>query len=313
MKNLDYYKKNLKNDFPAGLVVFLVALPLCLGIALASGAPLFSGIITGVIGGIVVGFLSGSQLAVSGPAAGLTVIVLNGIATLESFESFLLAVVIAGILQVILGFVRAGIIGMYFPTSVIKGMLAAIGLILILKQIPHFLGVDQDFFGDEQFTQIDGENTFTEIIHAFGNIGLGPLFVGLASLFILVLWDRPFMKRNKIFSLIPGALVAVLVSILMNVMYTNFFPSLRISASHLVKLPIIMGFDSLVNELTFPSFDKLGDPKLYVVAVTIAIIASIETLLSIEATDKLDTLKRRTPNNRELKAQGVGNILSGLI
>ncbi|MDQ3536699.1 MAG: SulP family inorganic anion transporter, partial [Bacteroidota bacterium] len=295
------------------LVVFLVALPLCLGIALASGAPLFAGIITGVVGGIVVGFLSGSHLAVSGPAAGLTVIVLNGIETLGSYEGFLLAVVIAGIIQLILGFVRAGIIGMYFPTSVIKGMLAAIGLILILKQIPHFLGVDQDYFGDEQFTQIDGENTFTEIIHAFGNIGLGPFIVGLVSLFILVLWERPFLKRNKILSLIPGALVAVVLSILINILYVNFFPALEITASHLVRLPIIQGYDSLINELTFPSLELISNPNLYIVAITIAIIASIETLLSIEATDKLDPMKRRTPNNRELKAQGVGNLLSGLL
>jgi MFS superfamily sulfate permease-like transporter len=313
MRAFNYYKKSLKNDIPSGLVVFLVALPLCLGIALASGAPLFSGIITGVIGGVVVALISGSQLAVSGPAAGLTVIVLNGINTLGSFEAFLLAVVIAGIIQLILGFAKAGIIGLYFPTAVIKGMLAAIGLILILKQIPHFLGVDQDFFGDEQFTQIDGENTFTEIWHAFNNIGLGPLIIGIVSLGIIILWDQPVIKRNKKLTLVPGALVAVILSILINLLYQNFIPALTVTSSHLVNLPVIEGFGSLVNELTFPSLSEIANPNLYVVAFTVAIIASIETLLSIEATDKLDPFKRRTPNNRELKAQGIGNLLSGLV
>lgn len=313
MKTVDYYKKSLKNDLPAGLVVFLVALPLCLGIALASGAPLFSGIITGIIGGMVVALLSGSQLAVSGPAAGLTVIVFDGIESLGSFEVFLSAVVIAGVIQIGLGFAKAGIIGLYFPTSVIKGMLAAIGLILILKQIPHFLGVDQDFFGDERFFQMDGENTFSEIAHAFGHVGLGALIVGVVSLFILILWEKPFIKKNKALSLVPGALVAVFLSIVINAAFIKFYPDFAITSSHLVKLPVITGLGSLANELTFPDFSQFGNPKLYVVALTIAIIASIETLLSIEATDKLDPQKRRTPNNRELKAQGVGNMLSGLI
>lgn len=313
MKTFEYYKKSLKNDLPAGLVVFLVALPLCLGIALASGAPLFSGIITGIVGGMVVALLSGSQLAVSGPAAGLTVIVFDGIQSLGSFEVFLSAVVIAGVIQVVLGFARAGIIGLYFPTSVIKGMLAAIGLILILKQIPHFLGVDQDFFGDERFFQMDGENTFSEITHAFGHVGLGALIVGLISLFILIVWERPIIKNNKVLSMVPGALIAVVLSIVLNAVFMEFVPNLTITASHLVKLPVIIGLESLKDELTFPDFSQLANPKLYVVALTIAIIASIETLLSVEATDKLDPQKRRTPNNRELKAQGIGNMISGLI
>ncbi len=312
-RKLNYYTSNLKNDIPAGLVVFLVALPLCLGIALASGAPLFAGIVTGIIGGLVVSLLSGSQLAVSGPAAGLTVIVLNGIETLGAYEAFLAAVVLAGIIQLVLGFLKAGIIGLYFPSTVIKGMLAAIGLILILKQIPHFLGVDSDFFGDQAFLQPDLKNTFSEIFYSVFHVGIGPMIIGVVSLAILILWTRPFVKKNKILSMLPGALIAVVVSILINYVFSLSFPQLVVGGDHLVKLPRINSFDGLLSELKFPDFSILSNYEVYVVAFTIAIIASIETLLSIEATDKLDPHKRRTPNNRELKAQGVGNILSGLI
>lgn len=312
-KKISYYTKDLKNDIPSGLVVFLVALPLCLGIALASGAPLFSGIITGVIGGIVVGFLSGSQLAVSGPAAGLTVIVLNGIETLGTFEAFLLTVVIAGIIQLALGFLKAGIIGLYFPVSVIKGMLAGIGLILILKQIPHFLGVDENFFGSEAFLQSDGRNTFSEILYAFSNTGYGPALVGIISLLILIAWEKPFVKGNKVLSYVPGALIAVVVSVLLNNFFVAYYPAFAINGTHLVNLPTINSFDGLVGELRFPDLSQLGNKDIYIVAITIAIVASLETLLSIEAIDKLDPLKRRSSNNQELKAQGVGNILSGLV
>lgn len=312
-KNFEYYSQHLKNDIPAGLVVFLVALPLCLGIALASGAPLFSGLITGIIGGLVVSQLSGSQLAVSGPAAGLTVIVLNGIESIGSYEGFIVAVVLAGVIQLAMGFAKAGIIGLYFPSTVIKGMLAAIGLILILKQIPHFLGVDQDFFGDFAFLQSDGRNTFSEIFYSFFNVGIGPLIIGIIALSILVLWERPFIKRNKLLSLVPGALIAVIVSILLNLVFQSNFQALSVGATHLVSIPNINSFSGLVGELRFPDFSILSNPEIYVIAITIAIIASLETLLSLEATDKLDPLKRRSPNNRELKAQGVGNILSGLI
>lgn len=307
------YLAHLGKDIPSGLVVFFVALPLCLGISLASGAPLFSGVVTGIVGGILVAWLSGSQLSVSGPAAGLTVIVLNGIETLGSFESFLLAVVIAGIIQLVLGFIKAGVIGLYFPSSVIRGMLAAIGLILILKQIPHFMGADEDFFGEMSFFQADGRNTFSEIGYALSRIQLGALIIGAISLFLLIAWDRPSLKRFKFFKLIPGALVVVLLSIGINFLFINFVPELAISSTHLVNLPIIDGFRGLASELRFLSLEQIANPSLYVVAFTIAIVASLETLLSVEAVDKLDPHKRRTPNNRELKAQGVGNIVSGLL
>ncbi len=303
----------LSKDIPAGLVVFLVALPLCLGISLASGAPLFAGIITGVVGGVVVSWLSGSNLSVSGPAAGLTVIVLNGIETLQSYEAFLLAVVLAGFIQLVLGFVKAGVIGLYFPSSVIRGMLAAIGLILILKQIPHFLGADDDFFGSLNFIQADGLNTFSGITHALSAINLGALIVGLVSLAILLLWDTPLFKGIKLFKFIPGALIVVLASVGLNAAFFSYFPDLTISNSHLVNLPVITGIQGLGSELSLPDFSAFANPSLYVVAFTIAIVASLETLLSVEAVDKLDPHKRRTPTNRELKAQGVGNMLSGII
>ncbi len=306
------YRKSLKKDLPAGLVVFLVALPLCLGIALASGAPALSGIITGIVGGLIVAALSGSALSVSGPAAGLTIIVLNGITELGGFEIFLLAVVIAGILQLILGYVKAGIIGLFFPSSVIRGMLAAIGLTLILKQIPHFLGADQDFFGDMDFFQADGENTFSEIGKAFSNIQPGALIIGVVSLIIILVWNSAALKKYAFFRLIPSALIAVLVAILLSTFFAND-PTLAIGPDHLVKLPQIQSTDDLMRNLTFPDFGHLMNPKLYVVAITIAIVASLETLLSLEAVDKLDPHKRVSPTNRELKAQGVGNIISGLL
>jgi MFS superfamily sulfate permease-like transporter len=312
LKSSDYLS-NLGKDIPAGLVVFFVALPLCLGISLASGAPLFSGVVTGIVGGILVAWLSGSQLAVSGPAAGLTVIVLNGIETLGSFEAFLLAVVIAGFLQLILGFVKAGVIGLYFPSSVIRGMLAAIGLILILKQIPHFLGADDDFFGEMRFFQPDGRTTFSELIYSFSRIQLGALIIGIVSLVTILLWDTPAMKRNKYLKLIPGALVAVILAIVLNYLFINYMPELAVVSSHLVNLPQISSFNDLNNELQFLDLNQLTNPAIYLVAFTIAIVASLETLLSIEATDKLDPHKRRSNTNRELKAQGVGNMVAGLL
>jgi MFS superfamily sulfate permease-like transporter len=313
LKSKTNYLATLGKDLPAGLVVFLVALPLCLGISLASGAPLFAGIVTGVIGGVVVSWLSGSQLSVSGPAAGLTVIVLNGIETLQSYEAFLLAVVLAGVLQVALGFLKAGVIGLYFPSSVIRGMLAAIGLILILKQIPHFLGADEDFFGEMTFFQPNGRTTFSELGHAFTAINMGALIIGIISLSILILWDMPFMKRIKIFKLVPGALIVVLGSIALNAFFVNYMPELAITSSHLVNLPNISNFSDLNKELSLPDFGAFANPSVYIVAFTIAIVASLETLLSVEAVDKMDPHKRRTPNNRELKAQGVGNMISGML
>lgn len=306
------YRNNLNKDLPAGLVVFLVALPLCLGIALASGAPALAGIITGIVGGLIVGALSGSQLSVSGPAAGLTIIVVNGITELGSFEAFLLTVVLAGIIQLVLGYVKAGIIGLFFPSSVIKGMLAAIGLTLILKQIPHFLGFDKDAFGEMEFFQPDGETTFSELLKAFDHFHYGALLIGFISLFLILGWSNARLKRYAIFRMVPGALVAVVVAIGLNFLFAGS-SIFAIGPEHLVNLPKITSTDDLLNSLMHPDFSQLTNPKIYVVAVTIAIVASLETLLSLEAVDKLDPHKRISPTNRELKAQGVGNIIAGLL
>lgn len=305
--------KYLKNDLPAGLVVFLVALPLCLGIALASGAPLFSGIIAGIVGGTVVAFVSGSSLSVSGPAAGLTVIVLNAITGLGSYEVFLLAVALAGLIQIALGFLKAGIVGYYFPSNVIKGMLAAIGIILILKQIPHAVGYDVDNEGDEAFFQADGENTFTEILNSINHIHPGAIVIAVVSLLILILWDQPFIKKYSFTKIVPGALIAVVTGIAMNEWFKISIPDLALSGDKLVNLPVANSASDFITQFTLPDFSALGNYQVYVVAFTIAIIASLESLLSVEAVDKLDPYKRNTPTNRELKAQGLGNLVSGLI
>lgn len=304
---------NLKYDIPASIVVFLVALPLCLGIALASGAPMFSGIIAGIVGGIVIGSLSGSNLSVSGPAAGLTTIVAASISDLNSYEAFLCAVVLAGFLQMVLGLLKAGIIGNFFPASVIKGMLAAIGLILILKQIPHAVGFDADFEGDESFVQADGENTFTEIIRAFQHITAGPLIIGAISLLILILWERPGIKKIKFFQWVPGALAVVVLGVLLNALFMLISPELIIQKEHLVSLQVSNGTNNFFDQFSLPDFSVLVNPQVYLVAVTIALVASLESILSIEAVDKLDPFKRITPLNRELRAQGIGNMASGLI
>ncbi len=305
--------KHLKQDLPAALVVFLVALPLCLGIAGASEAPAFSGIIAGVIGGIVVGALSGSNLSVSGPAAGLTVIVASAINDLEHFNVFLLAVVLAGALQVILGFVRAGIIGYYFPNGVIKGMLAAIGLILILKEIPHALGWDKDFVGDLSFFQKDSENTFSEISEAIAHMEPGAVLICAFSLAIILLFDSKKVKSIPGLRFIPGALVAVIAGVALNQLFLQVAPQFYMRGEHLVQLPAISGLSELSALLTAPDWQSIGNPAVWRVAVTIALIASIESLLSTEAADKIDPQRRITPANRELKAQGVGNMISGLV
>ncbi|MEE9362750.1 MAG: SulP family inorganic anion transporter [Cellulophaga sp.] len=304
--------KNLKADFPASIVVFFVALPLCLGIALASGAPLFSGVIAGIIGGVVVGALSGSQVGVSGPAAGLAAIVLTAIGTLGGYENFLLAVVLGGVIQVLFGILKAGIIGYYFPSSVIKGMLTGIGLIIILKQIPHFFGYDADPEGDFAFLQVNGENTFSEIINALNNISLGATFIAFLALAILILWDKVLTKKGKIFNLIQGPLVAVAIGIVY-FLSTDGNAVLGISSEHLVSVPIPKDIASFLNQFSFPNFGAITNPQIWITAFTIALVASLETLLCTEATDKLDPQKRVTPTNRELLAQGTGNILSGLI
>ena len=311
-KHIDYYFKHLGNDLPAGVVVFLVALPLCLGIAMASGAPLFAGVVSGIVGGIVVAWLSGSQLSVSGPAAGLTVIILNAIKELGSFESFLLAVVIAGFIQLVLGYLRAGIIGAYFPSAVIKGMLAAIGLILIMKQIPHVVGFDADFEGDESYMTEDAESTVSEIFQSLGAFSIGPVIVSAVAIIILLLWETRLFKRNRILSLIPGPLIAVLWGLGFN-LFTLDNPVLAIHTEHLVSLPSIQGAIGFVQQLTFPDFSQYANPKIYTIAITIAVIASLESLLSLEATDKLDPFKRVASTNQELKAQGIGNLISGML
>ena len=302
---------NLKSDIPAGLVVFLVALPLCLGIALASGAPPLSGIIAGVVGGIVVGFFSKSHLSVSGPAAGLTAIVLTAITDLGAFNIFLTAGLIAGLIQLILGFVKAGSISNYFPTNVIEGMLAGIGVIIILKQIPHAIGYDADFEGDETFMQQDGGNTFSTIIGALDYINLGAVIVTAISLTILLLWDKvPFLKKLK---LVPGALVAVIVGILINEFFLASGSSLAITSEHLVNLPVPETIDDFKSIILLPDFNGFLNYKVWIVGATIAVVASIETLLCIEAADRMDAQKRLTDTNVELKAQGIGNMLSSLI
>jgi carbonic anhydrase len=308
--------KDFKHDLPAGLVVYLVALPLCLGVALAStGRPdlLFSGIIAGMVGGIVVGFLSGSNLGVSGPAAGLVVIVLGAIESLGSFETFLLAVVIAGVIQLIAGFLKAGLIGYYFPSSVIKGMLAAIGITLILKEIPHVFGYDKDFMGDMYFDQTDGHNTFTELYYAVRFHSKGAVIISIVSIALLLLFDRPFIKKIQFFKYVPGALFVVLTGVGLNLLFANVFPDFQMKDEHLVQLPVAKTAKDFFSFFKFPDFTQFSNFEVYKVAFTLAIVASLETLLSVEATDKLDPFKRNTPTNRELKAQGVGNIVSGLI
>jgi MFS superfamily sulfate permease-like transporter len=305
------YVKNLKYDLPASIIVFLVAVPLCLGIALASGASLFSGIIAGIVGGIVVGSLSGSQLGVSGPAAGLAVIVLNAIQDLGAFETFLLAVVIGGVFQIILGFAKAGVIAYFFPNSVIKGMLAGIGVIIFLKQIPHAFGYDKDFEGNMSFNNPDGYNTFSELSHMFEAINTGATVISFVSLAILILWEQAFMKKIKAFQLIQGPLVVVTLGIVMNLLFQD--TSLNLGEGHVVAIPVAENFNAFIGQFTLPDFSQIGNPKVWSVGVTIAIVASLETLLCLDATDKLDPFKRVAPANRELKAQGVGNLISGLI
>ena len=307
------YFQSVGSDLPASIVVVLVALPLCLGIALGSGAPLFSGIIAGIVGGIVIGILSGSQLSVSGPAAGLTVIVASAILKLQAYEAFLLAVVMAGIIQLILGFIKAGVIGDYVPNSVIKGMLAAIGFILIMKQFPHLLGYDADFVGDETFSQSDKQNTFSELFNSINRITPSAVLIGSISLLILMLWERKFIKSHKILQLIPGPLLVVLAGVGISEFLKISNPAYALETKQLVSLPVANGISSFFSFFTFPDIRYLNNPDVWISAVTLAIVASLETLLGIEAVDKLDPLKRVTPPNRELKAQGIGNIVSGLI
>lgn len=285
--------KEIKNDLSASIVVFFVALPLCLGIALASGAPLFSGIIAGIIGGIVVGAASGSALGVSGPAAGLAVIVLTAIHTTfgGSYETFLAAVALSGILQLIMGFAKAGFIGYFFPSSVIKGMLTGIGILIIIKQFPHALGS----------------------VNETGSITMGAAIIGAISLAILIFWEKVLAKKHKIFQVIQGPIAVVALGILMNHLYQSGILNFTLADNQMVRLPVPSDAASFFAQFTFPDFSAFSNPEVYKVAFVIAIVGSLETLLSVEATDKLDPLKRITPTNRELKAQGLGNFISGMI
>ncbi|MEZ5285594.1 MAG: SulP family inorganic anion transporter [Vicinamibacterales bacterium] len=298
-----------RTDVPAAVVVFLVALPLCLGIALASGAPLFAGIISGIVGGIVVGSLSGSQLMVSGPAAGLTAIVVSALATLGSYEAFLAAVVLGGGVQLGLAALRAGIIGYYVPSSVIRGMLAAIGLILILKQVPHAVGYDLDYEGDETFVQATGENTFSAIGHALNRIEPGAVVLSLIALAMLLVWDKTPLRRIR---LLPGPLAVVLAGIVGQWVLPALHPSLQLGSEHLVALPMPDSFAAAGALFATPDWSAIARPETWRIAVTLGIVASLETLLSLEATDRMDPFKREAPTNRELAAQGIGNITAGL-
>ncbi|MBM3176375.1 MAG: SulP family inorganic anion transporter [Bacteroidetes bacterium] len=302
--------KNLRADLPSSIVVFFVAIPLCLGISLASGAPLISGLLAGILGGVVTGILSGSQLSVSGPAAGLASIVLASIGDLGTFQALSAAVVLAGIIQIILGFLNAGSIGYFFPSSVIKGMLAGIGLILILKQIPHALGDDKDYEGDESFFQPDQQNTFTEIISAVMNLALGAVVISGLCIVLLILWNTDFIRKNKWLSLIPGPLLAVVAGVLLNNLFAEFSIALSLNDKHLVDLP---STSDLGSWITFPDWSALNNNKVFVIAITLSLVASLESLLSIEAADKMDPYRRMTPLNRELKAQGITNVISGMV
>lgn len=304
--------KHLKSDLPASIVVFFVALPLCLGIALASGAPLFSGVIAGIIGGIVVGALSGSKIGVSGPAAGLAAIVLTAIGALGGFENFLVAVVLGGIIQIVFGVLKAGVIGYYFPSSVIKGMLTGIGIIIILKQIPHFFGYDAEAEGADSFFEASGENTFSAILNISDNLILGSMLIGIISLAVILIWDNYLAKKAKFFQVMQGPLVAVVLGILFYV-FTKSNDTLSIAQSHLVSVPVPDDVASFIGQFRFPNFSAITNPEVWITAFTIALVASLETLLCVEATDKLDPHKNVTPTNRELLAQGTGNIISGMI
>jgi MFS superfamily sulfate permease-like transporter len=310
MKNIFTH---LRNDIPASIVVFFVAVPLCLGIALGSGAPLFSGIIAGIVGGIVVGLASGSPLGVSGPAAGLAVIVLGSIATLGSWETFLVAVVLMGVIQLIAGYLKLGFVAYYFPSSVIKGMLTGIGLLIILKQLPHAFGYDKDYEGDFSFSQLDGENTFSELGKMMHFINPGAVLVAAVCLAILLLWDLVLSKKHKIFGMLNGPLVAVIAGIVLHYFFIQGVLPFSLQPDQIVSLPVASNLREFFGQFTFPDFSQLTNPQVYSIAFVLAIVASLETLLCVEATDKLDPEKRITPTNRELKAQGLGNIVSGLI
>jgi MFS superfamily sulfate permease-like transporter len=310
--------KNAAHDIPASIVVLLVAVPLCLGIALASKVPEFSGIIAGIVGGIVVGILSGSPLSVTGPAAGLTAVVASSLTTMPMVDekpvlgAFFLAVFIAGIIQLIMGIIKLGIIGDYVPNSVIKGMLAAIGIILILKQIPHLVGYDKDPEGDEAFKLSNKEDTFTSLVNAFKSPTYVAIIIGIVGLAILIFYETKWIKKQKIFTILSGPLVVVVAGIILHrVLVLPSEHSLEVE--HMVNIPVAANAEEFFSFFKLPSWEYFTHQGVWITAFTIAMVASLETLLSIEAVDKLDPYKRITPANRELFAQGTGNIVSGLL
>lgn len=307
------YVKSLPNDLMSSIVVFLVALPLCLGIALASNAPLFSGIIAGVVGGIVVGLMSKSHLSVSGPAAGLTAIVSVAAISLQSWDTFIVAVVICGAIQILLGFLKAGIIGDFIPNSVIKGMLAAIGLILILKQIPHLVGYNAGFSGDETFLQSNKENTFSSLFSAISHISPVAAFIGIACLIFHFIWSKIVTGKKSFLQLLPAPLIIVFIGIGINYYFIQSNSGYALAKDHLVSIPAAGSAAEFFSFFTFPDWSKFLNPEVLKVGITLALVASLESLLSIEAVDDLDPYQRVTPTNRELKAQGLGNLVSGLI
>jgi MFS superfamily sulfate permease-like transporter len=308
----DNLLSNLKYDLPAGIAVFLIAIPMSLGIALASGAPLFSGLIAGIISGIIVAPLSGSSLGISGATAGIAIIVWAAIDKL-GFNGFLLALVVAGVFQIIMGLSKAGVIAYYFPSSVINGMLSGMGFILFLKQIPHAMGYDRDYEGDTSFFQADSYSSFTELGHMLDFSSPAAVMIALISLAILILWEQPFMKKQRFFQLFQGVLIAILVGTLINQGLQHFYPDLALGGNHLVMIPVLNNASDLLNQLHYPDFSQLNNPAVYLTALTLAVVASLKTLLSVEAVDKMDPYKRVTPTNRELIAQGIGNACSGLL
>jgi MFS superfamily sulfate permease-like transporter len=312
MRRVSTYLKTAGSDIPSSIVVFLVALPLCLGIALGSNAPLFSGLIAGMIGGIVIGLLSGSQLSVSGPAAGLTTIVAGALLKIP-FEAFLLSVFICGILQILFGFLKAGIIGDYVPSCVIKGMLAAIGLILILKQLPHLVGYDADYYGDESFTQPNNENTFSSIAQAVRQITPIAAIIGLVCLGVQIMWEKFTAGKKGFIRLVPAPLLVVVIGVAINEIILASNPGQSLDPKHLVSIPMAESAGQFFSFFTFPDWDQVMNKQVWITAGTLALVASLETLLSIEAIDDLDPYQRVTNKERELKAQGVGNMLSGLV
>ena len=314
MKQSEYIQSFIKVDWKSGIAVFLVALPLCLGIALASGAPLLAGLVAGIVGGTIVSLLSGSELSVSGPAAGLTIIVATAIIELGSFPGFLVAVIFAGIIQIALGLLKLGKIGGFFPSSVIRGMLVAIGIVIILKQIPHAIGDDLDFIGEFEFDQKDGKNTFSEILASFSTLKAGALLISGIGLIILFSWTK-LGETFRFLNALPASLFVVLAGVAMNESFAIWAPDwyLGDSKDHMVNLPIFASTSEVWSGLVSPDWRFITNSKVYSIALTLAIVASLESLLSLEATDSLDPLKRISSPDRELLAQGVGNVASGLL